>query len=175
MRHATIYEYRAGPGEAAPFAVSYYGDSALHVLSAEGGMLGAMRQASGGEAAAREWGAGRDLEVAGIRPGQEYEIPRYCVECRADLRDCMGVYVFTSELWRGIIATSFLRCVNCTVSPAFRAQRRAEVFAALWKAGEHGEEPTEDALRAAFARCGRPPSPGLYPAIREEIYRHRYF
>jgi hypothetical protein len=45
------------------------------------------------------------------------------------------------------------------------------MFAAKWYADEHQltGQPTDDALRAAFARCVRPPRAEIYPAIREAI------
>jgi hypothetical protein len=45
----------------------------------------------------------------------------------------------------------------------------ARKFAAKWRADEHAEEPTDEALRAAFATCAKPPRQDIYPLIREQI------
>ncbi|MEU5978489.1 hypothetical protein [Streptomyces sp. NPDC047315] len=50
-----------------------------------------------------------------------------------------------------------------------RARRSAEGFAAKWWAEQRTEEPTDDALRAVFAQCVKPPRPERYPAIRVAI------
>ncbi|MGA5453850.1 hypothetical protein ACPCVO_45275 [Streptomyces umbrinus] len=50
-----------------------------------------------------------------------------------------------------------------------KARRRAVGFAAKWWAEQHTEEPTDEALRATFAHCVKPPRPESYPAIREAI------
>lgn len=45
----------------------------------------------------------------------------------------------------------------------------AERYAAKWRADGHDEEPTDEALRAAFAHCVRPARPYEYDAIRASI------
>ncbi|MGX1267999.1 hypothetical protein [Streptomyces phaeoluteigriseus] len=50
-----------------------------------------------------------------------------------------------------------------------KARRRAVGFAAKWWAEQHTEEPTDEALRATFAHCVKPPRPELYPVIRKAI------
>lgn len=50
-----------------------------------------------------------------------------------------------------------------------KARARAVKFAGEWWAAQHTEEPTDEALHAAFANCGKPPRLELYPAIREAI------
>jgi hypothetical protein len=52
---------------------------------------------------------------------------------------------------------------------ADRRELRARSAAAKWRADEHTEAPTDEALRAAFARCVSPAKPELYPLIREHI------
>lgn len=47
--------------------------------------------------------------------------------------------------------------------------RRAQMFAAKWLADDHAEEPTDEALQAAFQLCAKPAKPELYPAIRDAI------
>ncbi|ANZ13349.1 hypothetical protein ACH4YO_40590 [Streptomyces noursei] len=50
-----------------------------------------------------------------------------------------------------------------------KTRRHAVQFAGKWWADQHTEEPTDEALCAAFAHCVKPPRPELYPAIREAI------
>ncbi|MFM9629779.1 MULTISPECIES: hypothetical protein [Streptomyces] len=50
-----------------------------------------------------------------------------------------------------------------------KARCRAVGFAAKWWAEQHTEEPTDEALRATFTHCVKPPRPELYPVIRETI------
>lgn len=51
----------------------------------------------------------------------------------------------------------------------------ARSFAAKWRADGHADnEPTDDALRAAFAGCVLPPRPEHYPVIREAIHHDRH-
>ncbi|QDN54076.1 hypothetical protein [Streptomyces sp. S1D4-20] len=50
-----------------------------------------------------------------------------------------------------------------------KARIRAVKYAGKWWADQHTEEPTDEALRAAFASCVQPPRPELYPLIREAI------
>lgn len=44
-----------------------------------------------------------------------------------------------------------------------------EMYAAKWRADGHTEEPTDEALREAFAHCVRPARADEYPAIREAM------
>lgn len=45
----------------------------------------------------------------------------------------------------------------------------ARKYAAKWRADGHHGEPTDDALREAFARCVRPAKPDEYDDIRAAI------
>ena len=60
----------------------------------------------------------------------------------------------------------YVLCPKVRVVESAVDRRRAEMFAGKWRADEHAEAPTDEALTAAFARCVKPPPATLYPAIR---------
>ncbi|MFI1530644.1 hypothetical protein [Streptomyces griseus] len=73
----------------------------------------------------------------------------------------VGQVQFLGELCGNIEALrSLLGDVKGQPKPAAdddKARRRAVGFAAKWWAEQHTEEPTDEALRATFAHCGKPP------------------